>query len=236
MSAAGPLRRVAVAIATAWGFLVPIEALAQASPTAFTASSRYDLARRVTGTIAPDPDGAGPLHYAAVRNTYDGAGRLIRVEKGELVDWQSEAIPPSAWTGFAVFSKVETNYDGRNLKILDATWGWDTNSSAWIETAVTQYSYDGLRRLDCTAVRMNPATWGALPASACTLATTSSTYGPDRITKNVYDDAGQLLKVIKAYGQTAASRRRSRTPTAISPPTPMTASIAWSPGRSRRRR
>jgi RHS repeat-associated protein len=37
------------------------------------------------------------------------------------------------------------------------------------------------------------------------LATTSSTYGPDRITKNVYDAAGQLLKVVKAYGQTAAN-------------------------------
>ena len=72
---------------------------------------------RIVGTIAPDPDGAGPLHFAAVRNTYDAAGNLIRVEKGELTDWQSEAVLPSAWpvwngtAGFHVFSKVEIGYD-----------------------------------------------------------------------------------------------------------------------------
>ncbi len=64
--------------------LMPGVALAQSSPSAFTSAIRYDLAGHVTGTIAPDPDGSGLLHYAAVRNTYDADGRLIRVEKGEL--------------------------------------------------------------------------------------------------------------------------------------------------------
>jgi YD repeat-containing protein len=62
-------------------------------------------------------------------------------------------------------------------------------------------AYGGLAgwRLQCTALRMNPAAFGALPASACTLGTQGS-QGPDRITKSVYDDAGQLLKVQKAVG------------------------------------
>ncbi len=185
--------------------LLPAAAHAQALPSDFTTATRYDIANREVGTITPDPDGSGPLHYAAVRNTYDADGRLIRVEKGELASWQSEAVAPSAWAGFTVFNKVETGYDGLDRKTVEANWGWNSTTSAWVESAVTQYSYDPVGRLDCTAQRMNPATWSSLPASACTLATTSSTYGPDRITKNVYDDAGQLLKVIKAYGQTTAN-------------------------------
>jgi len=185
--------------------LLPAAALAQALPSDFTTATRYDIANRVVGTIVPDPDAGGPLHYAAIRNTYDNDGRLIRVEKGELSGWQSESVAPSAWTGFTVFTKVETGYDGLDRKTVEASWGWDSTTSAWVESAVTQYSYDPVGRLDCAAVRMNPATWSALPTSACTLATTSTAYGPDRITKNVYDDAGQLLKVIKAYGQTTAN-------------------------------
>ncbi|WP_204333299.1 hypothetical protein, partial [Klebsiella pneumoniae] len=46
---------------------------------------------------------------------------------------------------------------------------------------------------------MNPAVFGSLPASACALGTEGS-QGPDRITKNVYDAADQLLQVRKAVG------------------------------------
>lgn len=193
--------------------LLPAAALAQASPSDFTAATRYDIVNRVVGTIAPDPDGAGSLHYAAVRNSYDARGRLISVEKGQLSSWQSESVLPAAWpvwnaatqTGFQIFTKVVTGYDDLDRKVLETSWGSSDGGTTWVESAATQYSYDSVGRLDCTAVRMNPATWGALPASACTLATTSGTYGPDRISKNVYDDAGQLLKVIKAYGQTTAN-------------------------------
>ncbi len=65
-------------------------ALAQSSASNFTTDMRYDALRRVVGTIAPDPDGAGPLQHVAIRNTYDAAGRLIRVEAGKLDNWQAE--------------------------------------------------------------------------------------------------------------------------------------------------
>lgn len=191
----GWLIEAAAAIA-ALGIAVP--ASAQSSPAAYTTYYRYDAAHRVTGTIAPDPDGSGPLHYAAVRNTYDAAGRLTRVEKGELATWQSDTVAPSAWTGFTVFSQVDTTYDAMDRKTMEKT------SSGGAVYAVTQYSYDTTGRLQCTAVRMNPSTFGSEPASACTLGTTGS-YGPDRITKNVYDGANQLLQVIKAYGVTTAN-------------------------------
>jgi RHS repeat-associated protein len=191
--------------------LAPSAASAQASPSDFTYATRYDAERHVTGTIEPDPDGNGPLHYAAVRTTYDDRGNPIRIEKGELSTWQSEAVAPSAWptwngsSGFKLFSKAETAYDILDRKTLETNWGSSDGGATWIESGVTQYSYDSFGRLDCTAVRMNPATWAALPASACALATTSSAYGPDRITRNVYDAAGQVLKVIRAYGQTTAN-------------------------------
>jgi RHS repeat-associated protein len=208
MRAVHSLTPLAAALVAA---LTPLAASAQASPSDFAYATRYDAERHVTGTIAPDPDGAGSLHYAAVRTTYDDRGNPIRIEKGELSSWQSEAVAPSGWStwngssGFKLFSKAETAYDILDRKTLETNWGSTDGGATWIESGVTQYSYDSFGRLDCTAVRMNPATWGALPTSACTLATTSSTYGPDRITKNVYDAAGQVLKVIKAYGQTTAN-------------------------------
>ncbi|WBY06806.1 hypothetical protein PIB19_14965 [Sphingomonas sp. 7/4-4] len=182
---AGLLCLVAIAL--------PSAALAQASPSNFTSATRYDLQGRVTGTIAPDPDGAGPLHHLITRNTYDAAGRLIRAEKGELAAWQSEAVLPENWAGLTIFNQVDTTYDAMGRKIIERVW------ASGVNYAVTQYSYDTVGRLECSTVRMNPAAFGALPASACTLGT-SGAQGPDRVTKNIYDDAGQLVQVRKAVG------------------------------------
>lgn len=181
----------------------PAPALAQSSPSDFTAGTRYDLMHRVVGTIAPDPDGTGAIHYAAVRNTYDAAGNLITVEKGELATWQPEVgqsggVAPSAWTGFTVFQVIDTTYDVMGRKLTEKL------SHGTTAYSLTQYSYDAMGRLECTAVRMNTAAYTSLPSSACTLGTAGS-YGPDRITKNVYDAAGHLLKVQKAYGVTTAN-------------------------------
>lgn len=169
-------------------------ALAQATPSAYTTGYRYDKMGHLVGTISPDPDGTGPLHYGAVRNTYDGIGRLVKVEKGELAAWQSDGTEPSGWTGFTVFQSLETSYDVLDHKTLEQV---RTGSSGSILT-VTQYSYDPVGRLECTAQRMNPAIFGSLPASACTLGaegTGANDFGPDRIIKNTYDAAGQLIQV-----------------------------------------
>jgi RHS repeat-associated protein len=195
---------IAAAIAALASLVASSAAFAQASPSPFTTKMQYDAARRLVGSIAPDPDDGGLLKHAAVRNTYDAAGRLILVEKGELAAWPNDNVLPVNWVGFTVFGKVEIGYDARDRKTVEKVLGWDSASSAWITGSVTQYSYDALGRLECTAVRMNPATYGALPASACTLATAGS-YGPDRITKTTYDPVGQVLKVQKAYGVTTAN-------------------------------
>jgi hypothetical protein len=77
--------------------LAPAATLAQASASPFTSAQRYDAMRRVTGTIAADPDGAGPHHHAAVRNTYDGAGRSS--EKARTA--RSARSPNTATTSWA---------------------------------------------------------------------------------------------------------------------------------------
>jgi RHS repeat-associated protein len=193
--AARALAFLAVGLIAALGLCSPADA--QGAPSAFTSASRYDALRRVTGTIAPDPDGTGPLHYAAVRNTYDAAGRLVRVETGELASWQPETVAPSAWTGFTVFQQVDTAYDAMDRKTVEKV----SSVTAGVATAegVTQYSYDSSGRLECTAVRMDRGAFANPPASACTPGAPGPD-GPDRIARNVYDGAGQLLQVRKAVG------------------------------------
>jgi RHS repeat-associated protein len=168
-------------------------AWAQVSPSSYTTGFRFDAGGRLVGTIQPDPDGDGPLPFPAERRTYDVNGRLVRIEGGHLPSWQSEAIQPAAWTGFTIVHQTDTVFDSLGRKLNDR------RTSAGAAGSLTQYSYDTRGRLECTAVRMNPAAFGSLPSSACTLGTEGS-QGPDRIERNSYDAAGQLLRVERAVG------------------------------------
>ncbi len=73
---------------------------------------------------------------------------------------------------------------------------------------VTQISYDYLDHPVCSAVRMNKTIYASLPSDPCSLGTQGSD-GPDRITKNTYDAAGQLTEVDQAYG-TSVQRAYAR--------------------------
>ncbi|MEO0419751.1 MAG: RHS repeat-associated core domain-containing protein [Pseudomonadota bacterium] len=164
--------------------------------SAYTAATRYDDMGRVVGTILPDPDGGGGLKFAATRTTYDIRGNVTKVETGELSGWQDETRDPHTQWGsaFSVQTTAESTYDAANRKLTDRIKG-----SNGITVSLTQYSYDSVGRLECTAVRMNPAAWNSLPSSACALGTQGSD-GPDRVTKTVYDAAGQVRQVWQGYG------------------------------------
>src|SRR5262245_56341328 len=165
-------------------------AWSQSSPSAHTTGFRYDAAKRLVGTISPDPDGSGPIAYAASRNTYDSRGVLTRVEVGELSSWQSEAILPMNWTGFTVFRLTDYTYDvsGRVLS--------QQQSSGGVAYQLKQLSYDTIGRPDCTAERMNTAAFAAdLALNACTLGS-EGTLGPDRIERTTsYDNSDRPLTV-----------------------------------------
>lgn len=152
---------------------------------------RYDTARQLTGVIGPDPDGAGPLLNRAQRLTYNPRGQVTLAEAGTTAGYT--AI--SAMTPLIGTEKVHDSY-GRPVESRQ-------RSGAGAVSGVQQVSYDAAGRPACTAVRMNPATYGALPASACAAATTGG-YGPDRVTQTTYDTVNRVVSTTSALGTTAA--------------------------------
>ena len=159
---------------------------------------RYDIVGRQVGTIAPDPDNGGALKHAATRTTYDVRGLAIKQETGELATWQNENIAPKDWSGFTVLSSVETQYDASNRAIKSITRGSDG-----VIVSITQNNFDDNGRPLCTAVRMNSALFTSSSAynnvDACSLGRAGAD-GPDRITKIIYDAAGQVLQMRRAVG------------------------------------
>uniref|UniRef100_UPI000688D502 RHS repeat protein n=1 Tax=Sphingomonas sp. URHD0057 TaxID=1380389 RepID=UPI000688D502 len=169
------------------------------SGTADTTRYRYDADRRLIGVTSPDPDAGGALKPRAVKTSYDGAGRVTKVERGN-VNSQSDAD----WAAFAAAETLDVGLDANGrvkTQKLSGSGG---------AVALTQASYDADGRPLCSAVRMNPAEYASLPATACTLDTTGS-FGPDRISKAVYDDAGQVTQVQVAVGTTDAANERTLT-------------------------
>ncbi len=157
------------------------------SGTADTTTLRYNLDRQQVGAISPDPDGGGALKRRAQKTTYNADGQVTVSELGNV-----NGTSDSDWAAFASAQQLTSTYDANGRKTKDVV----TASSTTYQ--VTQYGYDGAGRPECTALRMNSATWDSLPA-ACTLATTGSA-GPDRISRTTYDDASRPTKVETGYG------------------------------------
>ncbi|WP_082462642.1 RHS repeat domain-containing protein [Sphingobium sp. Leaf26] len=85
---------------------------------------------------------------------------------------------------------------GANLTaIICSTFGV---AHAETVVAVSQYSYDSIGRLQCEVIRMDPSQWAG-QGGAC-IPQAGGPNGADRVTKNIYDDAGRLLQVRKAVG------------------------------------
>jgi len=147
----------------------------------------WDAMRQQVGTIGPDPDGAGSRPYPATRTTYNADGQVTKVEQGTTAG-QSD---PN-WAAFTSLQSATTDYDAQGRKIRD------TAAAGTADATVMQYSYDSTGRLSCSTRRMNPAIFGSLPASACTLGT-EGTHGKDRISHHTYDDADQLISITRGY-------------------------------------
>lgn len=160
-------------------------------PLAGTADAsyfRFDADRERIGAILPDPDGSGPLKRRAIRVSYNADGQQTLAEVGSV------ASPSDTdWAAFASAQQVATSYDTAARKAKEVL------SAGGTVYKVTQFSYDSSGRLQCSAVRMNSATWSSLPASACSPATAGS-FGPDRIRKTSYDAAGEAVLEQTGYG------------------------------------
>jgi RHS repeat-associated protein len=143
--------------------------------TADTARTYYDAMRRPTGAIGPDPDGAGWQPRRALRTTYNDDNQPTNVESGTATDQSA-----SGMSTFNSQRQQVTGYDaqGRATSVRMNAGG------ATYALAQTSTTLSGLP--DCTAVRMNPATFSAPPASACAAGTPGAD-GPDRISQIGYD-------------------------------------------------
>jgi RHS repeat-associated protein len=173
-------------------------AMGQQAAAPYTHATRYNAAGQVTGTIAPDPDGAELLAYKASRNTYGTTGAtrglLIKTESGELASWADETVAPETWSSFAVYLTRAFEYDAQGRKSAERVIGQD---GVTIESLV-QYSYDDWDRVSCKAVRMNPALFASPSSSVCVPG--AGVFGLDRITRYTYDNFGQVLTEERAVG------------------------------------
>jgi len=164
-----------------------------AAVTDFTTEKRYSAGGLLTGLIQPDPDGTGILGYPATRNTYNSLGFLTRTEYGSLTARPSAATAPASWSGFTVHKTEHFTHD---------VWGrvlTSKVSSGSTDYSLTQFSYDTLGRVKCKAVRMDPAAYTSLPASACDVGSEGD-WGPDRITRYSYNNRDSVLKEERAVG------------------------------------
>jgi RHS repeat-associated protein len=154
--------------------------------TADTTKYRYDAADELVGITLPDPDGAGTMKLRATRLTYRPDGQLSKQELGTV---NSQSDPD--WALFATLQTVDVSYD-RDSRTLARTL-----SAGGTVYALTQYSYDGDGRLDCSTVRMNPTVINPSQTDACSQGTAGS-FGLDRITKTAYDPVGRVRSVTVA--------------------------------------
>ncbi len=150
---------------------------------------RYDLLGRKTWEIsAAGVDGA----RIAKRMTYrDSDNKIIATDTGVVYDPNAPTLTPT--------SRSDIAYDARRNPVREAI------SSGGTIYTLRDRSYDDRGLLVCDTTRMNAvANFASAPIDACQLGT-SGAAGPDRIVRNEYDAAGQLRKILKAYGQNSAN-------------------------------
>lgn len=138
----------------------------------------YDRMGRTTRTTSPDPDGSGSQWHRYTEVFYNDDGQVETQKTGRV----------NGFTGSRTFTPLMqgvTTYNTHGLPIKQ-----EAKTPAGATLRVSQQSYDTEARPECVAQRMNSATFGSLPASACTQAAG----GYDRISKAYYDSYGRINK------------------------------------------
>jgi RHS repeat-associated protein len=142
-------------------------------------------------TIGPDPDGTDSLVRNAVKTSIDENGNVTGVENATATD--ATISDPDGEDGYTLLDYATVAYDAYYRPIAQTFY---TAGDTALSLANT--SYDSKGRVECVAYRMNPSVFGT-PTAACTHSTAGFS-GPDRITKNVYNDKDQVITVISHLG------------------------------------
>jgi YD repeat-containing protein len=189
----------------------------EATGTTETTTYTYDIAGRVLSVQGPQNGVSGTKYFrydvygrkiweigAADANNlrlakkftyFDSDEKVTKVETGTVSCPTNCNSDPLTLT---LLEQTDTTYDSRRYPIREATSSGGTNYR------VTDRSFLDRGMNDCTTVRMNLASLPA-PTSTSACNVPAVVPNPDRITKNLYDNAGQLLKIQKAFGVTTAN-------------------------------
>lgn len=160
-----------------------------------TVRTRYDLLRRPTGTVLPDPDGDGPRAARATRVTYNADGSVASVEQGRDT---TPAAPD--FEGFTALQRLDYGYDGYHRPVRQALAMGGTTY------ALSQQSYDGYGRPECSVTRLDPAQWDKA-TDAC--APQTGPKGADRVVRRGYDLLGRVGWQTSGYGSATPSTERT---------------------------
>ena len=159
----------------------------------------YDQSRWPLGQIY-DADGTNPAHHRATKNVYRADGSVAEVQQGTVPDEYMNSFLNS----FNILARATKAIDSRGRVVTEQTIGAASNL-----ISSTSYSYLDDGSLSCTALRMNLS----YPTGDACTANTAGSFGPDRITKTLYDSAGRPTSVTSAYG-TSVARTQTTTYTA----------------------
>jgi YD repeat-containing protein len=131
----------------------------------------------------------GAITNKAKRFSFTGFGQPSLLEEGYTTG-QDDA----AWSAFTTTKATQVGYDQNERKLFEKVM--DATGSVY---SLTHYGYDGNGRLQCVAERLNQSSFSSSSFDPCLPGAVGS-QGKDRITKNTYDAAGQLVQVRKAVG------------------------------------
>ena len=146
----------------------------------------YDGLYRPIGVIGPDPDDTGALPRQAQKTTYNLDGQVTAVLSGYATDSTLAALNTMTTTTAQQLGTVTTGYSTTTgLPIQSEVFG----RGAATPQTIVDTSYDSLFRVLCVAQRLNTTS----SASACVHTPIVGTDGPDRITRNAYNAASQLI-------------------------------------------
>jgi|GEM_PF-1373078 len=148
----------------------------------------WDASRRLTASITADPDNnpTSGLPRLVTKYTYNANGWLTLEETGTTTS--------SSLANFSPGPKTEQIHDpvGRVVKTI-------RKDAAGTALTLLQSSYDASGRLSCSTVRMNIAVYATVPSDAC-IHSAAGSDGPDRISRTVYDAAGQVKESYQGIG------------------------------------
>jgi RHS repeat-associated protein len=163
------------------------------SGTADQTIAAFNAVRQPLWQIGPDPDDTGSALFPAVKYTYrSDDGQIDYVQSG-TVTAQSQA----GMSSFVELQKQKTSYDAYYRPMRQELLGASTKYQ------VTDVVYDAAGRVQCSMLRMDPATWDT-PPSDCNPQTIGPN-GPDRVSYNYYDALSRVWKLTTGYGTTAAA-------------------------------